>query len=71
MPKERFSEKAIPRFDDAPSAVLVTGDVEFFVEEAATKAREILGGAEAEVLRFDDDAPAEAVSDALAQGVAA
>jgi hypothetical protein len=65
VPKERFSEKAIPRFDDAPSAVLVTGDVEFFVEEAATKAREILGGADAEVLRFDDDAPAEAVSDAL------
>lgn len=65
MPRALFTEKAVPKFDEAPSAVLVVGDVEFFVEEAAGKAREILGGGDAEVLRFDDDAPPEAVSDAL------
>jgi DNA polymerase III delta subunit len=46
--------------------MLVTGDVEFFVEEAAARTREILStGKEAEVLRFEDDAPVESVSDAL------
>jgi hypothetical protein len=60
-----FSEKAVPLFDEAPSVVAVTGDVEFFVEEAAAKAREILVGEGTEVLRFEDDAPAEVVSDAL------
>lgn len=49
----------------SPSVVLITGDVEFFVEEAAAKERERLSAGEVEVLRFDDDAPAESVSDAL------
>jgi DNA polymerase III delta subunit len=63
--KAEFSEKAVPSFDEAPSVVLVTGDVEFFVEEASAKAREILARDDAEVLHFEDDAPAESVSDAL------
>jgi DNA polymerase III delta subunit len=63
--KQPFSDKAVPAFPDAPPAVLITGDVDFFVEEAAARAREILGGGDAEVLRFEDDAPPEAVSDAL------
>ncbi len=65
MPKVAFSEKAIPSFDAAPSAVLVSGDVEFFVEEAAGRVRDALAAGGAEVLRFEDDASAEAVSDAL------
>jgi DNA polymerase III delta subunit len=66
MPREAFSEKSLPPFDKAPSVVLVTGDVEFFVEEAASRARDALaGGGDTEVLRFEDDAPADAVSDAL------
>ncbi len=65
MPKAAFSDKVVPKFPDAPAAILVTGDVEFFVEEAAGRAREILAGKGAEVLRFEDDAPVEAVSDAL------
>ncbi len=63
--KNSFSTAAVPAFDAAPSVVLITGDVEFFVEEAAALASEKLAGDGAEVLRFDDDAPAEAVSDAL------
>jgi hypothetical protein len=66
VPKAAFSDKAVPKFPDAPAAILVTGDVEFFVEEAAARTREILSmGKEAEVLRFEDDAPVESVSDAL------
>ncbi len=65
MAKAVFSDKAVPKFADAPAAILVTGDVEFFVEEAAARAREILAGKDAEVLRFEDDAPVESVSDAL------
>ena len=65
MPKSPFSEKSLPKFDDAPSAILVVGDVDFFVEEAVACVREALGGEDAEVLRFEDDAPSEAVSDAL------
>lgn len=65
MPKAVFSDKVVPGFADAPAAILVTGDVEFFVEEAAGRAREILAGQDAEVLRFEDDAPVESVSDAL------
>ena len=45
--------------------MLIVGDVEFFVEEAVERARELLGKDGAELLRFEDDAPAEAVSDAL------
>jgi DNA polymerase III delta subunit len=65
VPRLPFSEKAVPAFDAAPAAILVTGDVDFFVEEAAERAREALGGGDAEVLRFEDDAPVEAISDAL------
>jgi len=66
MARAVFSEKAVPAFDEAPSVVLVTGDVEFFVEEAAGRARDALaGGGDAEVLRFEDDAPSDAISDAL------
>jgi len=43
----------------------VTGDVEFFVEEAAARASETLAKGGVEVLKFEDDAPAEAVTDAL------
>jgi hypothetical protein len=63
--KAEFSEGAVPAFDEAPSVVLVAGDVEFFVEEAAARVREILTRDEAEVLPFEDDAPAESVCDAL------
>lgn len=45
--------------------MLVTGDVEFFVEEAAAAAAEELGKGGVEVLKFDDDALAESVADAL------
>jgi DNA polymerase III delta subunit len=45
--------------------ILITGDVEFFVEEAAARAAARLAEADAEVLRFEEDAPVEAVSDAL------
>ena len=65
MAKAAFSDKAVPKFPDAPSAILVTGDVEFFVEEAAARTREILASRDAEILRFEDDAPVESVSDAL------
>ena len=65
MPKQPFSEQALLAFDDAPAVLLVTGSVEFFVEEAAAKAREALAASDAEILRFEDDAPAEVISDAL------
>ena len=65
MPRERFSESVVPSFDKAPSVLLLAGDVDFFVEEAAAKAVAKLSEKEAEVLRFEEDAPAEAVSDAL------
>jgi DNA polymerase III delta subunit len=65
VPKSTFSETSLPKFADAPSAVLVVGDVDFFVEEAAARVRDGLGGDDVEVLRFEDDAPSESVSDAL------
>jgi DNA polymerase III delta subunit len=65
MPKAAFSLEAVPAFDRAPSVVLITGDVEFFVEEAAAQAAEKLATGGAEVVKFEDDAPADAVSDAL------
>jgi len=55
----------IPSFDKAPPVVLVTGDVEFFVEETAARAAGQLAGEGVEVLRFEDDAPAESAVDAL------
>lgn len=63
--RKPYDADALPRFDESPAVVLVSGPVEFFVEEAAGKVRDALATGEAEILRFDDDAPAEAVSDAL------
>jgi len=60
-----FSEGELPSFDRAPSIVLLSGPVDFFVEEAAAKAAAALEEGGAERLRFDDDAPPETVSDAL------
>ena len=59
------SAQKLPAFDEAPPVVLVTGDVEFFVEEAASEAAERLAEGGVEVLKFEDDAAAEAVSEAL------
>ncbi len=63
--RKAFDRDAIPSFDDAPAVVLVAGPVEFFVDEAAAHVRAALANEESEVIHFDDDAPAEAVSDAL------
>jgi hypothetical protein len=65
MARATFSAESVPDFESAPSVVLIAGDVEFFVEEAAAKAAARLGEGEAEVLRFEEDSPAEAISDAL------
>ncbi len=65
MPRKLFSEPEIPSFEKSPSVILIAGDVEFFVEEAAAKAVAKLAEGDAEVLRFEEDSPAEAVSDAL------
>lgn len=65
MPKKEFSEEAVPDFDRAPSVVAITGKLSFFVEEAAARARERLGGDDVEVLRFDDDASPGAIAEAL------
>ena len=65
MPKVSFTDEAVPPFADAPSVILIVGDVEFFVEEAVARAREALGGEDTEALRFEDDAAAESTSDAL------
>lgn len=65
MPRRPFSESAIPSFDQAPSLILILGDHEFFVEEAAERAREVLGRDGVEEIRFDEDTPAESISDAL------
>jgi DNA polymerase III delta subunit len=63
--RKSYSDGAVPAFDDAPAVILVCGDLEFFVEEAAAGVRAALADGEAEVLPFEDDAPAETVSDAL------
>jgi DNA polymerase III delta subunit len=65
VPKKDFSEEAIPSFDAAPSVVAITGDVAFFVEEAAARARERLASDDAEVLRFPEDSPPGAAAEAL------
>ena len=65
MPKKEFAEDAVPSFDRAPSVVAVVGPVDFFVEEAAIRARGRLAEGDVEVLRFDDDAPPGAVAEAL------
>ena len=65
MTQSRLSEAGIPQFDRAPAVILIAGDVDFFVDEAAGKAAGKLSEGESELLRFEDDAPAEAISDAL------
>ncbi len=65
MTRTRFSSDAIPLFADAPSVVLVTGDVAFFVDERAGEVLEKLVGQDGEALRFGDEAPADAIADAL------
>lgn len=65
MPKKEFSEEAIPSFDAAPSVVAITGEVAFFVEEAAARVRERLAADDAEVLRFSEEAPPGAAAEAL------
>ena len=65
MPKKEFSEEAVPDFDRAPSVVAIAGELSFFVEEAAARARKRLGGDDVELLRFDDDASPGAVAEAL------
>jgi DNA polymerase III delta subunit len=63
--RSRSSEKDLPSFDGAPAVILVVGDVEFFVEEAAGGVAAKLADGDAEILRFEEDSPAEALSDAL------
>jgi DNA polymerase III delta subunit len=65
VPKKEFSEDAVPPFDHAPSVVAVVGEIPFFVEEAAERARGRLAGGDVEVLRFDDEAPPGSVAEAL------
>ena len=65
MARRPFTDAEVPSFEKAPSVILVAGDVEFFVEEAAAKAAARLAEGDAEVLRFEEDAPVEAVADAL------
>ncbi len=65
MPSRPFDESSLPSFDSAPSVILVGGELDFFVEEAAAEVSGALGGSDIERLRFDDDASPEAVSDAL------
>jgi DNA polymerase III delta subunit len=64
VPRKPFREGEVPSFPEAPPVVLITGDVEFFVGEAAGKAAATLAE-DAEVLRFEEETPAEAVTDAL------
>ena len=65
MPSRPFDPAALPSFDQAPSVVLVSGSVDFFVEEAAARTAEALAGEGAERIRFDDEAAPESVVDAL------
>ena len=65
MPKKEFSGDAVPTFEAAPSVVAIVGELPFFVEEAADRARELLADDDVEVLRFDDEASPGAVAEAL------
>jgi DNA polymerase III delta subunit len=65
VPRAAPPRSALPSFDEAPAVILVAGDVDFFVEEQSRKVLEHLGAEGTEVLHFDEDASAEAVSDAL------
>ncbi len=65
MPRKEFSDDLIPPFDGAPSVVAVVGDVSFFVEEAAERARGQLADGDVEVIRFDDEASPGAAAEAI------
>ncbi|MFN2634558.1 MAG: hypothetical protein ABR610_14185, partial [Thermoanaerobaculia bacterium] len=65
MPRAKFSADAVPAFAQAPSVILVTGDVAFFVEEKAGQVFEKLAGRDGEAIRFGDEAPADGIADAL------
>jgi DNA polymerase III delta subunit len=65
VPKKEFAEEAVPPFDSAPSVIAIEGKIPFFIEEAASRARERLAGGDVEVLRFDDEAPPGTVAEAL------
>jgi len=65
LPKRVFSEADLPDFDRAPSVVAVVGQIEFFVEEAAAAVRARLAEGDVEVLRFNEEAPAATVAEAL------
>ncbi|HEX5134298.1 MAG TPA: hypothetical protein VFW81_02800 [Thermoanaerobaculia bacterium] len=65
MPKKEFAEEAVPPFDSAPSVIAIEGKIPFFVEEAASRARERLASGDVEVLRFGDEAPPGTVAEAL------
>ncbi len=65
MARAVFSGDRIPAFDDAPSAILITSDLEFFLDESAAAAVQKLVSADTELLDFDDESSAETISDAL------
>jgi DNA polymerase III delta subunit len=67
VPRRPFDAARLPSFDDAPAVVLVSGGagMDFFVEEFAEQAAEALARGGAERISFDDEASADAVSDAL------
>lgn len=65
MPKKEFSDDAVPPFDEAPSVVAVVGDLSFFVEEAAERARGRLADGDVEAIRFDDEASPGSVAEAI------
>ena len=55
MPRKPFAEGEVPPFGDAPAVILITGGVEFFVDEAARRAAARLAGEDGEVLRFEEE----------------
>jgi DNA polymerase III delta subunit len=65
VPRRPFDAARLPSFDDAPAIVLVSGGTDFFVEEAAERVGDALARGGAERISFDDEASADAVSDAL------
>ena len=64
-PRAAPPRSALPTFDEAPSVILVAGDVDFFVEEEAGRVLDHLANGGAEILRFDEEASPDVVSDAL------
>ncbi|MEO8430553.1 MAG: hypothetical protein ABI592_03510 [Acidobacteriota bacterium] len=65
MPRSEFSAKTIPKFEDAPPVILVSAQVDFFVEENAAAVVDRLAGSDTEVLRFEDEATPDSIADAL------